>query len=74
LYNRSPAFDAIVDRMKAANEATASTQSQSKDSSSSDDGLPATLAQSDSDSNDIVDQPKPPDEKAPGVLTINQQA
>jgi hypothetical protein len=45
LYNRSPAFDAIVDRMKAANEGkTAQSQdTKHKDasSSSSSDDIPS---------------------------------
>jgi hypothetical protein len=67
LYNRSPAFDAIVDRMKAANESANSPDSQTKGSSSSDDDTNAALARSDSDSNEVADQPKPMEEKVPGT-------
>jgi len=67
LYNRSPAFDAIVDRMKAANEPASSSGNQNKDSSSSDDDVNAALARSDSDSNEITGQPKPTEEKVPGM-------
>jgi hypothetical protein len=63
LYNRSPAFDAIVDRMQAANETAADTQAVRE----TDEGhLKFATESSNIDPDNILEKIRDGDQKQPG--------
>ena len=70
LYNRSPAFDAIVDRMKAANEGKVPQDNKQQDASSSDEDVATGEPRSENGTDDLLEKIDQAEQRPPGKYRL----